>query len=101
MPQRTGSHCHASLARSPRLFGTSMPARTLASLAHALSLATDLDGALIALSESLAELGLFAQPVLVRFDARRGMMRERLLVSGRSVDVAHLDTTLDHLPSRD
>jgi hypothetical protein len=78
-----------------------MPPRTLASLAHALSLATDVDGALIALSDALTELDRFAQLAWVRVDARHGMMRERLIATGRNIDVAHLETTLDHLPSRE
>jgi hypothetical protein len=78
-----------------------MPPRTLASLAHALSLATDVDGALIALTEALTELDRFAQLAWVRVDARHGMMRERLIATGRNIDVAHLETTLDHVPSRE
>ena len=78
-----------------------MPPRTLASLAHALSLVTDVDGALIALTEALTELDRFAQLAWVRVDARHGMLRERLIASGRDIDVAHLETTLDHLPSRE
>ena len=77
-----------------------MPPRTLASLSQSLSVATDLEGALQALSESLAELDRFAQLAWVRFDPRRSLMRERILVSGGS-GRANLDTTLDHLPERE
>ena len=78
-----------------------MPPRTLASLAQSLSVATDVEGALISLGESLAELDRFAQLAWVRFDARRSLMRERVLVSTRGVDSTDLDTTLDHLPNRE
>jgi hypothetical protein len=78
-----------------------MPPRTLASLAQSLSVATDVEGALKALAESLAELDRFAQLAWVRFDARRSLMRERVLVTSRSADVAMLDTTLDHLPQKE
>lgn len=78
-----------------------MPPRTLASLAQSLSVATDVETALLALSESLAELDRFAQVAWVRFDARRSLMRERILASSRGVNSANLDTTLDHLPNRE
>jgi hypothetical protein len=76
-----------------------MPPRTLASLAQSLSVATDVEGALMALAESLAELDRFAQLAWVRYDARRAMMRERTLVSPRSVEHKDIETTLDHLPN--
>ncbi|HEU4995923.1 MAG TPA: GAF domain-containing protein [Gemmatimonadaceae bacterium] len=78
-----------------------MPPRTLASLAQSLSVATDVEAALLALAESLAELDRFAQLAWVRFDARRSLMRERILVSARGVETTNLDTTLDHLPNRE
>jgi hypothetical protein len=78
-----------------------MPPRTLASLAQSLSVATDVEGALMALGESLAELDRFAQLAWVRFDARRSLMRERQLVSARTIDRTNLDTTLDHLPDEE
>jgi len=78
-----------------------MPPRTLASLAQSLSVATDVEGALVSLAESLAELDRFAQLAWVRFDARRTLMRERVLVSSRGSESAFLDTTLDHLPNRE
>lgn len=78
-----------------------MPPRTLASLAQSLSVATDVEGALRALSESLAELDRFAQLAWVRFDARRTLMRERLLVTPQETRRESLDTTLDHLPTRE
>jgi putative methionine-R-sulfoxide reductase with GAF domain len=77
-----------------------MPPRTLASLSQSLSVATDLEGALQALAESLAELDRFAQLAWVRFDARRSLMRERILVGGEGGRVT-LDTTLDHLPEKE
>lgn len=78
-----------------------MPPRTLASLAQSLSVATDVEGALVALAESLAELDRFAQLAWVRFDARRSLMRGRLLATARAIETTNLDTTLDHLPNRE
>jgi putative methionine-R-sulfoxide reductase with GAF domain len=78
-----------------------MPPRTLASLAQSLSVATDVEGALMALADSLAELDRFAQLAFVRFDARRALMRDRLLVKPRDVERTTLDTTIDHLPDRE
>lgn len=75
-----------------------MPPRSLASLAHALSAIADLDGALIALGECLAELDRGASVALVHYDARRDMLRERLTPVGASVSRSTLETTYDHLP---
>lgn len=78
-----------------------MPPRTLASLAHALTVAADVETALLALAESLAEVDRFAQVALVRYDPKRSMLRQRLLPQGNEVATAVLDTTIDHLPSRE
>src|SRR5687767_7729353 len=78
-----------------------MPPRTLASLAQSLSAARDVEGALMALADSLAELDRFAQLALVRFDPRRQLLRDRLLASASAVEPATLDTTLDHLPDKE
>jgi putative methionine-R-sulfoxide reductase with GAF domain len=78
-----------------------MPPRTLASLAHALTVSASPDAALQALGESLAEVDRFAQLALVRFDERRGMLGERLLATGETTSSAKLETTFDHLPSRE
>lgn len=78
-----------------------MPPRTLASLAHALTVSANPDAALQALGEALAEVDRFAQLALVRFDERRGMLRERRLVSGTKLERLSLDTTFDHLPTRE
>jgi len=75
-----------------------MPPRTLASLAHALTVSASPDAALQALGEALAEVDRFAQMALVTFDERRGMLRERVLPSGLR---ATLETTFDHLPTRE
>src|SRR5437868_5951935 len=77
-----------------------MAPRTLASLAQSLSVARDLDGALVALADSLAELDRTAQLAWVRYDGRRSIMRERVLASARGVERVTLDTTLDHLPNK-
>ena len=78
-----------------------MPPRTLASLAHALTVAADVPAALSALAEALAEIDRFAQLALVKYDHRRGMLRERLVPRGAQMDVAALETTIDHLPNRE
>jgi hypothetical protein len=78
-----------------------MPPRTLASLAHALTVANDVQAALGALGEALADIDRFAQVALVKYDHRRSMLRERLVPKDGGVDVAALDTTIDHLPNRE
>lgn len=77
-----------------------MPPRTLASLAHALGVASDLEAALVALGESLAEVDRSAVVALFTFDARRQMLKERLTPNGSVVTRIRADTTLDHLPTR-
>src|SRR6185437_12825885 len=78
-----------------------MPPRTLASLAHALTVAADIQAALGALGDALAEIDRTAQLALVKYDHKRKMLRERLLPVDGTVDVAPLDTTIDHLPNRE
>ncbi len=78
-----------------------MPPRTLATLAHALSVAPDLEASLLALAESLAEVDRFAQLALVRFDARRSMLVDRLMPNVDVVTRQRLETTFDHLPTRE
>ncbi|NUO37959.1 MAG: GAF domain-containing protein [Gemmatimonadaceae bacterium] len=78
-----------------------MPPRTLATLAHALSVAPDLDAALLALGDALSEVDRFAKIALVRFDARRSMLVDRLMPAGDTVTNDRLDTTFDHLPTRE
>jgi putative methionine-R-sulfoxide reductase with GAF domain len=75
-----------------------MPPRTLASLAQALSIAPDLNAALVALGEVLAEIDRSASVALLRYDQRKQMLRERLTPSGSRVETAQLETTFDHLP---
>lgn len=75
-----------------------MPPRTLASLAHALAAAPDLDQALIALGETLAELDRGASLALIEYDARRDMLRDRLTPVGAQVVRSRMETTFDHLP---
>ncbi len=77
-----------------------MPPRTLASLAHSLSAAADLDSALVALGEALAEVDRSAQLTLLRYEGRRQMLRDRLTPVGHSVEHSRVDTTFDHLPSK-
>ncbi|HEY9225085.1 MAG TPA: GAF domain-containing protein [Gemmatimonadaceae bacterium] len=78
-----------------------MPPRTLASLAHALTLATDRDAALHALGDALNEVDRYAHLALIAFDGRRGLLGQRVLVVGSRTDTVSLDTTLDHLPTRE
>jgi putative methionine-R-sulfoxide reductase with GAF domain len=78
-----------------------MPPLTLASLAQTLTIAPDIDTAVLALSEALAEVDRVAQLAVVRFDAKGGMLRERLAPSEATVTRVMLDTTFDHLPSRE
>ncbi|MCA0376284.1 MAG: GAF domain-containing protein [Gemmatimonadetes bacterium] len=75
-----------------------MAPRSLASLAHALATAADLDGALVALGESLVEADRGAQLALIRYDARRDMLRERFAPNGAQVAHSAIETTFDHLP---
>ncbi|GAC1650724.1 MAG: hypothetical protein NVS4B3_09970 [Gemmatimonadaceae bacterium] len=75
-----------------------MPPRTLASLAHALSVSADIDAALVALGEALADLDRSANLALLRYDGRREMLTERLTPAGGSVDRTAVETTIDHLP---
>src|SRR5690349_12860507 len=78
-----------------------MPPRTLATLAHALSVAPDVQSALLALSDALSEVDRFAKIALVRFDARRSMLVDRLMPTGDTVSSDRLETTFDHLPTRE
>ncbi|HET7631051.1 MAG TPA: GAF domain-containing protein [Gemmatimonadaceae bacterium] len=78
-----------------------MPPRTLASLAHALQTAPDLDAALVALADGVAELDRMACLTLVSFDPRHALMRERAIATPDGVTRQTIDTTLDHLPARE
>jgi hypothetical protein len=72
--------------------------RSLPTLAHSLCVAPDVDEALVSLGESLAEVDRIAQLGLLRYDARRQMLRERLTPAGGRILRAAVDTTFDHLP---
>lgn len=74
-----------------------MPPRTLDALAHALGAAPDLDGALIALGESLAEIERSAYLGVARHDARSGMLTELLVPGGPRVERSALEVALTHL----
>lgn len=78
-----------------------MPPRTLSSLAHALTVSADPDAALAALGEALAEVDRVARLALVHFDERRDMLVERLLLTPAGLERVALDTTFDHLPTRE
>lgn len=75
-----------------------MPPRTLASLAQALSVAPDIENALVALADALAEVDRVAQLALLRFDPKRDLFTEGLVVRGGMVERRRIDTTFDHLP---
>lgn len=75
-----------------------MPPRTLSSFAHALSVASDLDAALLSLAEALADVDRMAHIALLRFDERRQMIVDRLSPGEGTVDRAPVETTFDHLP---
>ncbi len=75
-----------------------MPPHTLASLAHALSAATDLDAAFVALSEGLAETDRSAHVALFRLDAKRAMLIERALVVDGAVQRQPLEASIDQFP---
>jgi hypothetical protein len=75
-----------------------MPPQTLASLAHALSAATDLDAAFVALAEGLAETDRSAHVALFRLDAKRAMLRERALVVEGVIERVPLEASLEQFP---
>jgi hypothetical protein len=75
-----------------------MAPRSLASLAHALSVAPELEASLQALAEAVADVDRSATVALFKYDGRRDMLRERLVVAGTRVDRAALDLTFDHFP---
>jgi GAF domain-containing protein len=77
-----------------------MPPRTLASLAHALTVSANSDAAVQALGEALAEVDRFAQLALVHFDERHQMLRDRVVAAGSHIHHSPLNTTFDHLPPR-
>ena len=78
-----------------------MPPRTLSSLAHALTVSADADAALSALGEALTEVDRVARLALVHFDERREMLGERVLLTTSGMDRVALETTFDHLPTRE
>lgn len=75
-----------------------MSPRSLPSLAHALFVAPDLDTALVALGEALADGDRSAVLGLVRYDPRKQILRERLTPRGERIERSPVDTTFDHLP---
>jgi hypothetical protein len=78
-----------------------MPPRTLASFAHALTLAASQDTALAALADALVEIDRTATLAFVTFDLRHDMLRERRIVTeGPATTPVLLDTTFEHLPTK-
>ena len=76
-----------------------MPPRPLASLAHALGAAPDLDAALLALGETLSELDRGAQVAFLPYDARRELLKERVAPDGPTLRRERSEASLEHLPS--
>ena len=90
-------HLRAASDRG-RVAFSDMSIKSLPSLAHALSVAPDLDAALVALGEALAESDRSAIVSVFRYDGRRDMLRERLTPVAERVVRSTVDTTVDHLP---
>jgi hypothetical protein len=78
-----------------------MPPRTLASLAHALTVSDTPIAAIQALGDALAEVDRFAQIALIDYDERKAMLRDRTAMRSGKIDTVSLETTFDHLPSRE
>jgi len=76
-----------------------MPPQTLASLAHALGAATDLDAALVALAGALAESDRDADIAFLRLDPRSALLVERLRVLDGAVHFSELEVSLEQLPA--
>jgi len=75
-----------------------MSTNSLASLAHALSAATDLDAAFVALAEGLAEADRESHVALLRLDAKHALLKERLLASGSKIERIPLETSIEQFP---
>jgi hypothetical protein len=77
-----------------------MTPRSLASLAHTLRAATDLDAAFVALADGLADTDRAAHLALLSLDAKSGLIRDRgIAVAGR-VERERVDTAFDQFPKR-
>jgi putative methionine-R-sulfoxide reductase with GAF domain len=77
-----------------------MPPRPLSSLAHALAAAPDLDAALVALGDALADVDRGSRVALLPYDGRRELLRERLTPVGGRVSRTPLEASLEHLPGQ-
>jgi putative methionine-R-sulfoxide reductase with GAF domain len=75
-----------------------MPPRPLDALAHALAASTDLDGAVVALADGVADLERTATIALFRHDGTRGLLIERVVAAGPRVERAAMELSLTHLP---
>lgn len=79
----------------------SMPPRTLASLAHALSASSSLDAALVALGEALEDIDRSARIALMRYHPRKKMLRDALVPNATGgVDKVAIGTAFEHLPPK-
>jgi putative methionine-R-sulfoxide reductase with GAF domain len=70
----------------------------LDTLARTLAATTDLDGALRAFADAVADLERSATAVLFRHDGARGLLVARLSVAGPRVEHAPMELALTHLP---
>lgn len=75
-----------------------MTLRSLDSLAHALGAATTLDAALVALSESVADVDRGASVAYFRVQSRRGMIVERREPVAGGVEATATDMAIEQLP---
>ena len=75
-----------------------MPPHSLGSLAHALSVATDLDAAFVALADGLSETDRDARLAFLRVDAKSAMVRERLMAVDGKIERGPLETSLAQFP---
>jgi putative methionine-R-sulfoxide reductase with GAF domain len=75
--------------------------RSLASLAHGLAVAPSAADALRSLAEALADVDRYAQLALIQVDERQAMLTERALARPSGIDTKRIDTTIDHLPTRE
>jgi putative methionine-R-sulfoxide reductase with GAF domain len=75
--------------------------RSLASLAHGLAVAPSAADALRSLAEALADVDRYAQLALIQCDERQAMLTERVIARTSGIDAKRIDTTIDHLPTRE
>ncbi len=75
-----------------------MPPRPLDALAHALAASADIEGAVLALADSVADTDRAATIALFLHDGARGLLVERLTAAGPRVERSPMELALTHLP---